>query len=603
MRVADYLAAALADHGIDTVFLVTGGGAMHLNDAIGRQKRLRYLCCHHEQACAMAAESYARLSGRLAAVNVTTGPGGTNAITGVYGAYVDSLGMVVISGQVKRATLARNAGVPLRQLGDQEVDILPLVAPVTKYAVAVDDPADIRYHLEKAIHLARSGRPGPVWLDIPIDVQAALIDPAALRGYDPVAEPPVLADEDAGALRGPALEDTCRQVIDLLQTARRPVVLPGSGVRIAGAYAAFRRFVETQGLPVATAFNAHDLLANDHPLYVGRPGTVGERAGNFAVQNADLVLVLGCRLNIRQISYDWANFAPDARRVMVDIDRGELAKPTLTVDLPVQADLKDFFDTMTRLAPARLAEHGDWLGWCRARLDRYPVVPPEPVQPGGLIHPYAFAAALWRRLAADDVVVTGDGTACVVTFQAADLKPGQRLYSNSGSAPMGFDLPAAVGAWAAGARRVICMAGDGSIMMNLQELATIAHHRMPVKIFLHDNAGYHSIRQTQEAYFADNPTGYDRASGVGFPDFERLAAAFGLPYCRADTPEILDAAITATLAESGPAFCQVMLDPTRPFAPKLASRKLDDGTMVSPPLDDMAPFLSREELAENRISP
>jgi acetolactate synthase-1/2/3 large subunit len=550
----------------------------------------------------MAAESYARLSGRLAAVNVTTGPGGTNAITGIYGAYVDSLGMVVISGQVKRATLAPLAGVPLRQLGDQEVDILPLVRPLTKYAVRVDDPTEIRYHLEKAIALAGSGRPGPVWLDIPIDIQAATIDPADLRGYDPATEPPALPDEDAGALTGAALEQRCGELLEAVRAARRPVVLPGSGVRISGAYQAFRRFVETQGLPVATAFNAHDLLANDHPLYVGRPGTVGERAGNFAVQNADLVLVLGCRLNIRQVSYNWENFARNARVAMVDIDRGELAKPTLSVDLPVHADLKVVLDTLNRLAPERVADHGDWLGWCRARLDRYPVVLPAYRQPDAPINPYVFAEALWRQLGPDDVVVTGDGTACVVTFQAADLKPGQRLYSNSGSAPMGFDLPAAVGAWAAGARRVICMAGDGSMMMNLQELATIAHHHMNVKVFLHDNAGYHSIRQTQAAYFPDNPTGYDRASGVGFPDFERLAAAFGLPCARADRLDTLDAAIAATLAEAGPAFCHVVLDPEQSFAPKLASRRLEDGSMVSSPLEDMAPFLSREELAENMIT-
>lgn len=596
MRVADYIAAALADHGIDTVFMVTGGGAMHLNDAIGRQKRLRYVCCHHEQACAMAAESHARLSGRLAAVNVTTGPGGTNAITGVYGAFVDSLGMVVVSGQVKRATLARNAGVPLRQLGDQEIDIIPLVAPVTKYAVMVEDAAEVRYHLEKAIHLARSGRPGPVWLDVPIDIQAAPIDPAALRGYDPAEDP-------APGLTGKALEDACADVLEALRQARRPVVLPGAGVRISGAYADFLRFAEAQGLPVATAFNAHDLLPDAHPLYVGRPGTVGNRAGNFAVQNADVVLVLGCRLNIRQISYNWENFAPGARIVMIDIDRGELDKPTLRVDLPVHADLKDALATLNRLAPTRLADHADWLAWCRARLARYPVVLPEYRKPGGPLNPYVFAEALWRQLAANDVVVTGDGTACVVTFQAADLKPGQRLFSNSGSAPMGFDLPAAVGAWAAGAGRVICMAGDGSMMMNLQELATIAHHRMNVKVILHDNAGYHSIRQTQEAYFPDNPTGYDRASGVGFPDFERLAAAFGFAYHRADSLESMDTAIAATLAEPGPALCHAILDPAQSFAPKLSSRKLADGSMVSSPLEDMAPFLSREELAENVIRP
>lgn len=593
IRTADYIAQGLVAHGIEDVFLVTGGGAMHLNDAIGRCAGLRYVACHHEQACAMAAQAYYRQTNRLAAVNVTTGPGGTNAITGVFGGWVDSLGMVVVSGQVKWETLVRSTSLSLRQLGDQEVDITRLVAPITKYAVMVTDPTSVRYHLERAIHLAHSGRPGPTWLDVPINVQSAMIDPDALDGYDPA--------EDAIPGLNATLARDVATFVERLRTAERPVIYAGAGVRLAGAERELLTFAERWQVPVATGFNAHDLLPSDHPLFAGRPGTIGDRAGNFAVQNADLVLVIGCRLNIRQVSYAWEHFAREAFVAMVDVDAAELAKPTVHPDLPVHADARDALCALLAVPEVTgPASRAAWIAQCHAWRARYPVTPASYWEGTNGVNPYCFGDALFDRLDRDDIVVTGDGTACVTTFQAAKIGPGQRLYSDSGCAPMGFDLPAAIGASvAAPGRRVVCVAGDGSLMMNLQELQTIRGYNLPVKLFIMNNDGYHSIRQTQRNFFPGTDIGCGPESGVTFPDFGKLAVAFGFPFRRVASHEALHDAIAATLAEPGAAVLEVMLDPTQPFSPKTSSKRLDDGRMVTAPLEDMAPFLPREELLEN----
>ncbi len=609
MRVADYIALRLADAGLTHVFMVTGGGAMHLNDGFGRQKRLTTVCFHHEQGCAMAADGYARLGGKPAILNVTTGPGGINALNGVFGAYTDSLPMIVVSGQVRRETIAGNFPIGLRQLGDQEVDIVRMAGGITKYAVMVQDASRIRYELELAIHLAMSGRPGPVWIDVPIDIQGSQIDPDALEGFDPAAGQDriaAIAPTEAGALEGEALRRAARQVVDGLRGAERPCIMPGTGVRIAGCAGLFRDVAERIGAPVATAFNAHDLVANDHPLYAGRPGTVGDRPGNFAVQNADFLLVLGCRLNIRQISFNWGSFARAARIAMVDIDRAELQKPTLSVDLPIHADLTAFLSVLREeLAGYEPpAAHAGYVAWCKERLARYPVVLPEYRRTAGPVNPYCFGEALFANMLDDDVVVTGDGTACVVTFQSADIRGTQRLFSNSGSASMGYDVPAAIGAhYANGGRRVISLAGDGSIMMNLQELQTIVGLNLPVKVFVLNNNGYLSIRQTQQNYFSDNIVGCGPESGVTFPDFVKLGAALGFGVRRISSLDELDRGVAATLAADGPQLCEVMLDPDQAFAPKLSSRRLDDGRMVTSPLEDLAPFLPRDELAGNMLIP
>jgi len=578
--------------------MVTGGGAMHLNDAFGRCKNdLSVVCCHHEQACAMAAESYYRVTGRLAAVNVTTGPGSTNAITGVYGAYVDSMAMMVVSGQVKWETLVRSTNLPLRQLGDQEVDIIRMVEGVTKYAVVVKDPQSIRYHLERAFHLATSGRPGPVWLDVPINVQATKIDPATLPGYD--------SAEDALAFETRDLDAAVRHVVDRLRTAERPVIYAGTGIRLSGQYETFLKLAGRLGLPVATAWNSNDLLPDDHPAYAGRPGSIGNRAGNFTVQNSDCLVVLGSRLNIRQVSYNWENFARHAYKIAVDVDAAELKKPTLKIDYPVHADLRKFLPALERATADWAPRHAKWLAWCRERVKRYPVVLAEYWKLPEKVNPYCFMDRLFAQLREDEIVVCGDGTACVTAFQAATIRTGQRLFHNSGCAAMGYDLPAAIGVATArpDLARVICLAGDGSIMMNLQELQTIAGRKLPVKIFVLNNSGYHSIRQTQANFFSDNIVGCGTDSGLSFPDFGRVAAAFGLSFQRCTRHADLDATITATLNAPGAALCEIVLDLAQAFSPKLSSRKLEDGRMITAPLEEMAPFLSREELESNMLVP
>lgn len=614
IRVADFIAHKCHEAGSSHVFLVTGGGAMHLNDAFGRYPGLTPICFHHEQGAAIAAEGYYRTSNRLATLNVTTGPGGINALNGVYGAYVDSIGMLVISGQVKRETYVGNYTLPLRQLGDQEVDIVSMARPVVKYATILQDPAQVRVVMKKAIHLALSGRPGPVWVDVPVDVQGALIDPESLPVWDGdlscLAEDPDVTPNTRKEIETLSMNAGYAGDIDALMRqltlAKRPVLMVGNGVRLSGAMADFMQLVDRLKVPVVSGWNAHDILTNDSPYYAGRPGTVGDRAGNFAVQNADFLLVLGCRLNIRQVSYNWKSFANKAWKVMVDVDWAELEKPTLGIDQKIQADLKAFLPALLdRLRDYVVpSTHVEYMRWCKDRVHRYPVVLPEYRKPAPRINPYHFVEKLFERLDSRDIVVAGNGSACVIGFQAANLKKGQRLFTNSGNASMGYDLPAAIGACLStgGKQRVVCLAGDGSLMMNLQELQTLVGYALPVKVIVINNEGYHSIRQTQQAYFSDNMFGIGPENGVSIPDFVALATSLRIPACAVRTAEDWDAPATQELLQSGgPSLIEVFVDPIQPFAPKLASRKLDDGTMVSPALDDMAPFLPREEFLENQL--
>lgn len=604
-RVADIICDILVENKIKDVFLVTGGGAMHLNDAIGRHSGLNYIACHHEQACAMAADSYYRMSGNIAAVNVTTGPGGTNAITGVFGAWTDSIGMVVVSGQVKWETLVRSTDLPLRQLGDQEVDIIKMVEGITKYSVIVEDPNSIKYHVEKAIYLAKSGRPGPVWIDVPINVQATLVDVDTLKGFDPKLETNLTPTT---FLNTQNITNTANEVAAKIQSAKRPVVLVGGGVRIADSHKELIQFIEKYKIPVATAWNAHDVIWDDFPYYAGRPGTIGDRAGNFTVQNSDLLIVLGSRLNIRQVSYNWGSFAREAYKIMVDADMAEMQKPTLNINMKVHADLKLFLNAMndTKYTPSGevASTHSQWLAWCKERIKKYPVVLKEYWELKGAVNPYCFVDKLFTHLKENEKIVTGDGTACVVTFQGAKLKKGQRLFTNSGCASMGFDLPAAVGAHFSGSaanNRIICLAGDGSIQMNLQELQTIVTYKIPAKIFVLNNQGYHSIRQTQQNFFKDNVVGCGVESGLSFPDMGKIAFAYNIPYRKITDHAELDKCITETLNGDGPQICEIVLDLNQQFSPKLSSKKLPDGKMVTSPLEDMAPFLSPEEMQSNML--
>lgn len=606
MKLSDYIADKVVQLGVRHVFMITGGGAMHLNQSLGRHPRLECFFNHHEQAASMAAESYCRLTNRPALVNVTSGPGGTNAITGVHGAWTDSIGMLVISGQVKMATTVRSSRLPLRQLGDQEIDIEPLVKSITKYSVMVTDPETIRYHLEKAFYLMLSGRPGPCWIDIPIDIQGVQIETEQLTGFDPAELQKI--GEPAELLLVADFIAMSDQILHRLLQAKRPLIFAGGGVRLSGAHQSFLSLIEQLGVPVVTGWNAHDVIWNKHSCYVGRPGTVGDRAGNFAVQSADLLLVLGSRLNVRQVSYSWDSFAQNAYKIWVDIDPLELQKPTVRADLPVVANLRNLLPVLAERVAGVIAFyqderrwHQEWLEWCRVRAERYPVVLPEYWE-SEQINPYCFIDALFNILPEDEVVVTANGTACVAGFQAANLKQGQRLWTNSGSASMGYDLPAAIGACIGNhRRRVICLAGDGSVMMNLQELQTIVGNQLPIKIFILNNAGYISIRQTHNNFFRGNEVGASESSGVSFPNFEKLSAGFGIPYTRCSDYRQMEVAIETTLQRQGVALCEVMLDPEHLFSPKLASRQLEDGSMTSPSLEDMAPFLSKEELNQNRV--
>lgn len=600
MRVSEYIADFLAATGVRHVFMLTGGGAMFLNDALGHAPGIEPIFMHHEQACAMAAEGYARLAGRVGVVNVTTGPGGLNALNGVFGAWTDSAPMLVLSGQVKRETCLFSYDLPgLRQLGDQEADIVSIARPIVKYAERVLRPEDIALHLEKALYLATHGRPGPCWLDIPIDVQAADIDPDKLAHYDP--------GEDAAIWPETVVAEQVRHILATLAKARRPAVMAGSGVRIGDALDEFERVVRLLGIPVVTAWT-HDTLAEDDPLFCGRPGTIGTRAGNFATQNADWLLVLGSRLNIRQTSYNFAAFAPKAYKIQVDIDAAEMAKPTVKPDYAVHCDLKVLLPTLADALETcghDAARYANWLAWCRERAERYPAVLPKHREWRGKINPYHFVEVLFDALEEDDIVACGNAAACIVPFQAARLKRGQRLFSNSGSASMGYDLPAAIGAWfgatrARGAqKRTICLAGDGSLQLNVQELQTVAHRRLPIKLFVLNNRGYLSIRSSQDNFFGRR-TGAGPESGVSFPDFVKLGEAYGIPSLRLDSPDFASG-VREVLDREGPVLCEVMLDETQGFEPRMSSKRLDDGRIVTPPLEDMFPFLDRDELAQNLV--
>lgn len=597
IKLSQYVAEFFVEAGLKHVFMLTGGGSMHLNDAFGRQKGLDVICHHHEQASAMAAESYARLNRLPAIVNVTTGPGGINTLNGVFGAWTDSIPMIVISGQVRHDTTIAGCGLPnIRQMGDQECDIIRMVTGITKYAISVTDPKTIGYHLQKALYLATHGRPGPVWIDIPMNVQGASIDVATLQCFD--------ADTEIDAIPIiPAAIVT--DILAQLKAAHRPVIMVGSGIRVSGAHTRFLQLLEHLQIPVATAWNAHDVLPDNHPLYVGRPGSIGNRSGNFAVQNADVLLILGSRLNIRQISYNWSSFARGARKIMIEIDPEELRKPTLSIDQAIHGDLRDFIDQAIHQLQGKPAIlQPEWLVWCKARQAKYPVVLPEYWPAEGLVNPYCFMQALSKQLPEGQVIVSANGTACVTSFQAIELKPGQRLYTNSGSASMGYDIPAAMGACvASGLQKIVCLAGDGSAMQNIQELAAIAFKRYPIKIFLLNNQGYHSIRQTQQNFFGEPLVGVGEDSGLGFPNFEKLAVGFGLSYNRCDRHADLEVAIEQALTGDQPHICEIFLRLDQVFAPKLSSKRLSDGRMVTKPLEDMAPFLSEQEMLDNMLIP
>lgn len=602
-RLSDYVADFLVNHEITDCFMVTGGGAMHLNDALGHKEGLHCTFNHHEQGCAIAAEAYARVKNSMAALCVTTGPGGTNAITGVLGGWLDSVPMFVISGQVRYDTTARymsrfTEGLPLRAVGDQEYDITKSVSAMCKYAVMIEDPQDIRYALEKGYHLAMTGRRGPVWIDIPVNYQGAMIETDTLRGYDP--------EEDKAIMPKNVSRETVRNILEKIRQSRRPVLYAGNGIRLSEGYSAFREVLDKLGVPVATCWDSIDAIENDHPLYVGRGGIMGDRAGNFAVQNADLVLAVGNRLSIRQVGYNWETWAREAYVIDVDVDPAELKKTTIHVDLPVCADAKNFFEEMAALLEeesAPLFKGSDWVTQCQKWRNDYPVTLPRHWEEDGkYANVYAFIQYLSSSLPEGNLTVVSNGSACVVGSHNYVIKKDARFLINSGVASMGYGLPAAIGACRAnGDKMTICIEGDGSIMMNLQELQTVLTNKLPIKLFLINNEGYHSIRQTQNNLFGEHTkVGIGPESGdLSFPDFGKIAQAFGYSYLAAHSNEEMKQAVDKALAAEGTVFCEIFVSPEQVFEPKSATKRLEDGTLVSPPLEDLAPFLPKEEVLAN----
>lgn len=603
IRLADYVADFLVKNGVTDVFSVVGGGAMYLNDALGHKEGLKVTYNHHEQACAIAAEAYARLDNKIAAVCVTTGPGGTNALTGVVGGWLDSIPMFIISGQVRYDTTARYAlqftETPLRAMGDQEYDIVKSVEPMTKYAIMIEEPMQIRYALEKGWHLATTGRPGPVWIDIPVDFQGSSIETDELEGYD--------SSEDDAKLPPPVQKDVVRTVLEKIRNAKRPVFHAGYGIRLSGGYEAFRKAAQKLNIPIVTYWNAVDLIEDDNPLYCGRAGSMGDRPGNWAIQNADLILAVGTRISIRQVGYNWKTWARGAEVIMVDIDRAEMKKPTLHVDMPVWADAKDFLIKLEEAADAPVSNEQSWLETCQRWKKEYPVVLPrqwEGKETG--VNVYAFVRYLSSRLPENSLTAVSNGACCVVGNQAYVIQKGSRMANNSAIASMGYGLPAAIGTCIGGNRKMtICLEGDGSIMMNLQELQTVLTNGLPIKLFLINNNGYHSIRITQTNLFS----GHSKV-GIGpesedlsFPDFKKIAEAFGYHYYSADCNEGMKAVVDEVLAADGPAFCEIFTDTEQVWEPKSSTKHLADGSLYSPPLEDLAPFLPREELERNMFIP
>lgn len=598
IRVADYIAEFLAENNIDTLFTVVGGGAMHLNDGFGHNEDIKCIYNHHEQACAIAAEGYYRMSNKLPAVCVTTGPGGTNALTGVLGAYLDSIPMLVISGQVKYEMTVDSTGLDLRQLGDQEWNIVSTVDSMTKYAHMIKNPNEIKYVLQKALYLATSGRPGPCWIDVPLDIQGAIIDTDDLIEFN--------EDELDIDLGVKVTKDTIETVISKLKSAKRPVIYAGSAIRTNNAHDEFLKLVNKLQIPVVNAWNATDSLEYDNKLTVGCGGSFGDRPANFAVQNSDLILSLGCRLSTRQVSFAYDKWAYDAYKIMVEIDKAEIEKPTINIDMPIQSDIGDFLEIFNKVLDEEYMDyefnHNQWVDKCNEWKNKYPVCDKLKYQQKSPINVYAFLDTLSSNMMEYEKIVVANGSACAC-IHGYKLKKGQRLVVNSGVASMGYDLPAACGAcFGIGKKRLVCVSGDGSIQMNLQELQTIVHHKLPIKLFVINNNGYQSIRITQRSFFERPFVGIGGDSGdVSFPQMKKIANAYSIPYYSCNDISKLDETVNKTLNHDGYVMCEIFVDTKQEFEPKSASKKLPDGKMVSAPLEDMKPFLPRDELEENMI--
>ena len=597
MKLSDYVADFIAGQGVRHIFLLPGGGCMHLADSVKKESRLGFVACLHEQVAAVAADAYAQYSRNLGVALVTTGPGSTNALTGVAGSWIESTPVMILSGQVKTADIKP---VPeMRMLGFQEVDTTELARPVTKYAVTVHDPQTIRFHLEKALWLAKSGRPGPVWINIPLDVQAANVEPEHLSGFSP-------AEGSATAGQQEKIREAVRGVLEMLARAERPVVIAGCGIKLARSEALFLRVMEHLGVPVLTTWKGCDLLPDDHPLYFGRPGVLAQRGANFIQQNADFLLSVGARLDFGQIGYASDTFARAARKVIVDIDPLELQKFRFPVELAVAADAKDFLAELDRQGGSFTPP--EWSAWkqrCLEWKEAYPVVTPAGRAQRQFVNTYVLVEALSETMTPEDLLVPGSSGACSdVCLQTFKVKPGQRVLNSPGIGSMGFGLPQTIGAClASGGRRTVCVNGDGGFQLNIQDLETVRRLQLPIKYFILNNQGYASMRATHRNYFEGRLIASDASSGLTLPDIRRVADAYGIANNRIENHAELESQIFEALSTGGPFISEVMIDPEELTGPKVKSILGADGRMVSMPLEDLAPFLHRKEFLSNMIVP
>lgn len=591
IKVSDFIFKHLVQkHGIHHCFLVTGGGAMHLNDSIGHTDGLKYICNHHEQASAMANEGYYRASGHLAVTCVTTGPGGTNAITGVLGQWLDSIPGLYISGQVKQpTTIAACPELNLRQLGDQEADIKSMVQSITKYCVTITDVKDIKYELDKAIYIALNGRPGPVWVDVPLDIQGAMVDETTMREFD--------SSDIYDNIDHVLIDKQIDELLAKIENAKSPVIYVGNGVRLAKRENEFIKIAEQLQIPVVTAISGSDIIWYDHPLCYGKPGICGDRIGNIMVQNSDLLIVLGTRLSIRQVSYAYYLFAPKAFKVMVDVDAAEMVKPTLNINLRIHANLSEFLDKLAnKLSTFQTPGFEKWRIWGRTIEKKLPTLYDDNPDMAGYANSYKFADELFKQLNEGDVVVTGNGTAYTSTFQAMKVKQGVRVFANQGCASMGYGLPASIGACVSNSNgKTICVTGDGSIQMNIQELQTLVTYKLPLKVFVLENESYLAIKTTQKSFFHGNFTGSNPSSGVICPDMEKISEAYGIPFFRVSDNKVLKETINKVLTLDGPVVCEIKMHPMQTLFPKSASfMDKETGKMSSAPLEKMAPFMDED---------
>ncbi len=579
-RVADFIADYLAENGITQIFSVVGGMAMHLNNAFGTNENLNVVYNHHEQACAIAAESYSRINNNMAAVCVTSGPGGTNAVTGVLCAYLDNLPMLVISGQVRSDITVSSTGLNLRQFGEQEFQIVKAIAPMTKYAVMITDANSIKYHLGKAIYLAKNGRKGPCWIDIPLDIQGKIIETDELREFVPPKVEKIRSDK-------------IESIAEEIKKAKRPVLIAGSAMRTAGILEPFYQLVEKWKIPVICPTSISDIMAVDEEYYFGMFGSFGGRVGNFIIQNADLIVSFGCRFSFKQIGFNFERFSTKSKKIVIDIDEEELKKPTIHIDFPICGDVKDIIECLVaRDLEVNMDIKEEWLDYCRFLKEKFC---DEFKYDGKAISAYQVADAFYQDSPENSITVVGNNCAAIAFLQRGVRLRNQRVYGNVNCGPMGYDIPAAIGASIASQNIVYCMTGDGSFQMNIQELQTIVHHNLPIKIVVFNNNSYQAIVQSQTNFFNGIFTGCTIDSGISFPSFEKIAYAYGIPFAKASQSNEVNKALKWLIDEKGPALLELVQSEIDPIRPKMSSKKLDDGTMLSLPIDNLYPFLTDEE--------